>query len=58
MSKNKQFRIRIRYLDEATFEEWDDAVTFLAYALKGGINGIEVSTVQEDAEEENNEKND
>lgn len=49
----KKFKIRIRYLDEAQFEEWDDAVAFLAYALKGGINGIDVSTVEDETEAEN-----
>lgn len=51
----KKFKIRIRYLDEAQFEEWDDAVAFLAYALKGGINSIDVSTVEKNETEEENE---
>lgn len=49
--KDVRFKIRIRYLDEAVFDKWDDAVTLMSYLLAGGVNGFEVSLERKDAPE-------
>lgn len=48
--KDVRFKIRIRYLDEAVFDDWDDAVTLMSYLLAGGVNGFEVSLEKKEPE--------
>lgn len=47
--KDVRFKIRIRYLDEAVFDDWDDAVTLMGYLLAGGVSGFEVSLEKKNA---------